>query len=81
MFDFTECPPGYFNPYYNNTCSSPCGQPTYGPLCGSECDCLEEDCHHVIGCPVTTTMTSKLKQYHLLCVFHETQRHLLHGTC
>lgn len=61
MFDFTECPPGYFNPYYNNTCSSPCGQPTYGPLCGSVCDCPEEDCHHVIGCPVTTTMTSKFK--------------------
>lgn len=61
MFDLTECPPGYFNPYYNNTCSSPCGQPTYGPSCGSVCDCPEEDCHHVIGCPVTTTMTSKLK--------------------
>lgn len=48
MFDFTECPPGYFNPYYNNTCSSPCGQRTYGPLCGSVCDCTEEDCHHVM---------------------------------
>ena len=55
MFYLTECPVGYYvisDPY---NCSEPCEFPRYGARCGGRCDCSKEDCHHVHGCPVTST--------------------------
>nr|XP_034338753.1 uncharacterized protein LOC117693004 [Crassostrea gigas] len=50
-----ECPAGYNKSPSGNNCSVPCRHPSYGARCGSRCNCSEEDCHHVDGCPVTST--------------------------
>lgn len=60
IVDLTESPPGYFNPLNDLKCSRPCGYPTYGVRCGDECACLEVDCHHVTGCPVTSEYISDI---------------------
>lgn len=54
-----ECPPGYFNPTNDINCSLPCGYPSYGAQCEGRCNCSKEDCHHVYGCPVTTTISTE----------------------
>ncbi|XP_034337167.2 uncharacterized protein [Magallana gigas] len=51
-----ECPPGYSYPANDINCSLPCGYPSYGARCEGRCNCSNEDCHHVYGCPVTTTI-------------------------
>lgn len=55
-----ECPPGYdkLNNSYN--CSTPCTHPSYGSRCGSRCNCSKEECHHVTGCPATTTVSTEM---------------------
>ena len=55
MFYLTECPVGYHvgSDFYN--CSDACNYPHYGARCSEGCDCSKEDCHHVHGCPVTST--------------------------
>ncbi|XP_078338779.1 uncharacterized protein LOC111134062 [Crassostrea virginica] len=55
------CQAGYLvllDPY---NCSEPCYYPRYGARCSERCDCLKEDCHHVHGCPVTTTVVTTQK--------------------
>ncbi|XP_065933887.1 uncharacterized protein [Magallana gigas] len=51
-----ECPPGYSYPANDINCSLPCGYPSYGARCEGRCNCSNEDCHHVYGCPVTKSV-------------------------
>ncbi|XP_078335123.1 uncharacterized protein LOC111099084 [Crassostrea virginica] len=40
------------------SCSDPCEFPDYGARCSGRCGCSKEDCHHVHGCPVTSTVVT-----------------------
>nr|XP_022338656.1 uncharacterized protein LOC111134125 isoform X1 [Crassostrea virginica] len=53
-----ECPVGYQVLFDDYNCSIPCFYPKYGKRCGKVCGCSKEDCHHVQGCPVTTTVVT-----------------------
>ncbi|XP_048746815.2 multiple epidermal growth factor-like domains protein 11 [Ostrea edulis] len=46
-----ECLAGY-KPDKKNNCTEPCDFPDYGAYCQNTCNCSQEDCHHVNGCPV-----------------------------
>ncbi|XP_056002747.1 uncharacterized protein LOC125658776 isoform X1 [Ostrea edulis] len=52
-----ECLAGYKTNKGKN-CTEPCDFPSYGTHCQSTCNCSQEDCHHVNGCPVLGTTAS-----------------------
>ncbi|XP_056008480.1 multiple epidermal growth factor-like domains protein 10, partial [Ostrea edulis] len=52
-----ECLAGYKTNKGKN-CTEPCDFPSYGTQCQSTCNCSQEDCHHVNGCPVLGTTAS-----------------------
>ncbi|XP_078338881.1 uncharacterized protein LOC111134125 [Crassostrea virginica] len=55
------CQAGYrvlSDPY---SCSDMCNYPSYGARCSERCDCSKEDCHHVHGCHITTTVVTTQK--------------------
>ncbi|XP_034337168.2 uncharacterized protein [Magallana gigas] len=56
-----ECSPGYSNPTNDINCSLPCSYPSYGARCEGRCNCSKEGCHHVYGCPVTSTSSQTRK--------------------
>ncbi|XP_062603284.1 uncharacterized protein LOC134265056 [Saccostrea cucullata] len=45
----TECDIGFFGDY----CHLPCRYPGFGKSCQRECDCVEQHCHHILGCSET----------------------------
>lgn len=42
-----HCPKGY----YGDDCDKKCPYPNYGQYCSQICDCLEQNCNNVDGCP------------------------------
>lgn len=51
-----ECPAGYRVLSSDYNCTDPCDYPSYGAHCRETCSCSNEDCHHVYGCPETSTI-------------------------
>lgn len=48
MFQFSECPLGYFG----DNCTNICPSSYYGRVCVHKCEC--SPCHHIYGCVSTT---------------------------
>ncbi|XP_056016985.1 uncharacterized protein LOC130046615 [Ostrea edulis] len=53
----TECMSGYIGQYCNETCE----YPRYGRRCMRKCDCEQDRCNFMIGCPNYESSTT-LKQ-------------------